>query len=232
MDVIPRRAARVLLVDGNDRVLLFRGFDPARPHHRFWFTPGGGLDSDESFAVGAARELAEETGLRLAPEELGAPVWDEVTEYPFDGQWYRQRQEFFLVRVRSWEVDTGGFDQVERDSIDDHRWWEVGELESTDERVYPKDLATLLRRLLPQGPALGGSLPAGGGGLSGLASGGALASDGGAGGVVPGSRVAGGGGSGGLASGGGLVVGDGAGAAASDGGLAAGDGAGVAEAPC
>ncbi|GAB3530685.1 NUDIX hydrolase [Phytohabitans suffuscus] len=161
MDVIPRRAARVLLVDGDDRVLLFRGFDPSRPHHRYWFTPGGGLDPGEPYAVGAARELAEETGLRLTPEELGEPVWDEETEYPFDGQRYRQRQEFFLVRVPSWEVDTRGFDEVERDSIDDHRWWEVAELESTGERVYPKDLASLLRRVLGvTGPSAGGGAEA------------------------------------------------------------------------
>lgn len=166
MDGIPRRAARVLLVDGDDRVLLFRGFDPARPHHRYWFTPGGGLDPDEPYVVGAARELAEETGLLLAPEELGEPVWDEVTEYPFDGQWYRQRQEFFLVRVPSWEVDTRGFDDLERDSIDDHRWWEVAELEATEERFYPKELASLLRRLLfdgaagERGPGPAGSLGA------------------------------------------------------------------------
>ncbi|BCB87609.1 DNA mismatch repair protein MutT [Phytohabitans suffuscus] len=151
----------MLLVDGDDRVLLFRGFDPSRPHHRYWFTPGGGLDPGEPYAVGAARELAEETGLRLTPEELGEPVWDEETEYPFDGQRYRQRQEFFLVRVPSWEVDTRGFDEVERDSIDDHRWWEVAELESTGERVYPKDLASLLRRVLGvTGPSAGGGAEA------------------------------------------------------------------------
>jgi 8-oxo-dGTP pyrophosphatase MutT (NUDIX family) len=154
----------VLLVDGDDRVLLFRGFDPARPHHRYWFTPGGGLDPDEPSVVGAARELAEETGLRLAPEELGEPVWDEVTEYPFDGQWYRQRQEFFLVRVPSWEVDTRGFDDLERESIDDHRWWEVAELEATEERFYPKELASLLRRLLFDGSA-GGRGPGSAGSL-------------------------------------------------------------------
>ncbi|GAA4701850.1 NUDIX hydrolase [Phytohabitans rumicis] len=148
MDAIPRRAARVLLVDGDDRVLMFRGFDPARPDHRYWFTPGGGLDGDEAYAVGAARELAEETGLRLTPDELGAPVWDEVTVYPFDGQLYRQHQEFFLVRVPAWEVDTGGFDEMERDSIDGHRWWEVADLESTTEKIYPDDLAGLLRRVL------------------------------------------------------------------------------------
>jgi 8-oxo-dGTP pyrophosphatase MutT (NUDIX family) len=148
VDVISRRAARVLLVDGDDRVLMFRGFDPARPEHRYWFTPGGGLDEGEPYAEGAARELAEETGLRLAPEQLGQPVWDEVTEFPFDGRHYRQHQQFFLVRVPAFAVDTGGFDEVERGSIDDHRWWGVAELESTDERFYPGELPALLRRLL------------------------------------------------------------------------------------
>lgn len=141
-----RRAARVLLVDQARRVLLFHGFDPARPRHRYWFTPGGGLAAGESPAAGAARELAEETGLRVSPEELGDPVWREATTFPFDGRWYRQEQEFFLLQVAAWRVDTAGFDQIERDSIDEHRWWSIAELESTPERVYPDDLVGLLRR--------------------------------------------------------------------------------------
>lgn len=147
----PRRAARVLLVDGANRLLLFCGYDPARPEHRYWLTPGGGLEPGEPAAVGAARELAEETGLRLSPEELGEPVWREVTEFPFDGQWYRQEQEYFLARVSAWEVDTAGFDEMERNSIDGHRWWSAAELGATRERIYPVGLADLFRRLLGVG---------------------------------------------------------------------------------
>ncbi|HEX2773260.1 MAG TPA: NUDIX domain-containing protein [Micromonosporaceae bacterium] len=143
-----RQAARILVIDGTGRVLLFRGCDPARPSHRYWFTPGGGVHPGESPAQGAARELAEETGLRVRPDELGQPVWDEVTTFPFDGQWYRQEQQFFVLRVPAWQVDTAGFDQIEQSSIDDHRWWSVNELESTDERVYPADLADVVRRVL------------------------------------------------------------------------------------
>lgn len=145
---ISRRAARVLLLDGADRLLLFHGVDPARPGHTYWFTPGGGLDPGESWAHGAARELAEETGLRLEPAALGEPVWREVTEYPFGGRWYRQEQQFFLVRVPRWEVDTAGFDQLERDTVDGHRWWSVEELDATTERCYPVELPDLFRRLL------------------------------------------------------------------------------------
>jgi 8-oxo-dGTP pyrophosphatase MutT (NUDIX family) len=147
----PRRAARVLLVDEDERVLLFRGADPARPGHRYWFTPGGGLEADETPAAAAARELAEETGLRLPPAAFGEPVHAEVTEFPFAGVWYRQRQDFFLVRVAAWEVDTEGFNEIERGSIDAHRWWRVAELRETVERYYPVDLPAVLARVLGEG---------------------------------------------------------------------------------
>ncbi|WP_320065250.1 NUDIX hydrolase [Micromonospora sp. RTGN7] len=158
----PRRAARVLLVDAAGRVLLFAGSDPARPAHRYWFTPGGGLEAGESPAAGAARELAEETGLRLAPAELGEPVWQETIRFPFNGVQYQQEQEFFLVRVRSWEVETAGFDAIERASVTGHRWWPPDELTATTERYYPDDLPALLRRVLAAPPA-GPADPAGAG---------------------------------------------------------------------
>ncbi|MFG3418979.1 NUDIX hydrolase [Micromonospora sp. NPDC049460] len=151
-DYTPRRAARVLLVDAAGRVLLFSGSDPARPEHgRWWFTPGGGLDPGETYAEGAARELAEETGLRLPASAFGAPVHRDVTEFPFDGVWYRQEQEFFLVRVADHEVDTAGFSEIERASVAAHRWWPLAELAATDERYYPPDLPAVLSRALADG---------------------------------------------------------------------------------
>ncbi|MFC7547641.1 NUDIX hydrolase [Plantactinospora sp. GCM10030261] len=146
-----RRAARVLLVDGSGRLLLLHGHDPGRPGHSYWFTPGGGLEPDELPAVGAARELAEETGLRLDPTALVGPVWREVVEFSFDGRWYRQEQEFFTARVPVWEVDTTGFDDIERATIDRHRWWTSAEIAATDERIYPDDLAGLVSRVLEEG---------------------------------------------------------------------------------
>src|ERR1700741_4782643 len=91
-ELIPRQAARVLLLDAAGRVLLLRGFDPAMPAHRYWFTVGGGLDDGESMLDAAARELFEETGLRVSPDRLEGPVWHERTRFPFDGHWYVQEQ--------------------------------------------------------------------------------------------------------------------------------------------
>lgn len=149
MELEPRErvASRVLVIDEQDRVLLFRGADPAEPEVRYWFTPGGGLDADESFAEAAARELAEETGLRVPVGEIGASVHEDVTFFSFNGIRYRQEQRFFMVRARRFEVSTAGFDSHEADSIDRHHWWSVAELERTEDAYYPTDLVAVLKRL-------------------------------------------------------------------------------------
>jgi 8-oxo-dGTP pyrophosphatase MutT (NUDIX family) len=144
--VIDRRAARVLLVDAAGRALLLHGGDPARPGQRWWFTPGGGLHEGETTAQGAARELFEETGLRVSPSELGEPIWHQVTEFSYDSRQYRQDQDFFLLRVAEWQVDTAGMDADEQETITEHRWWSAAELDASDEQIFPEDLAALLRR--------------------------------------------------------------------------------------
>ena len=146
MTVLDRRAARVLLVDGAGRTLLLHGGDPARPGQRWWFTPGGGLDDGETLAEGAARELYEETGLRVDPAELGDPVWHEITEFSYRARSYRQEQDFFLLRVAEWRVDTAGMDEDEQQTITEHRWWSAAEIEASDEQIFPRELAGLLRR--------------------------------------------------------------------------------------
>lgn len=144
-----RRAARVLLVDADERVLLFHGCDPADAGAGdWWFTPGGGLDEGETPAQGAARELAEETGLRVAPEQLGGVVFERVATFSFSGSSYRQSEDFFALRVDAHDVDTSGFTALEVSSVLGHRWWTREQLRTTDERVYPTELADLLDRVL------------------------------------------------------------------------------------
>jgi 8-oxo-dGTP pyrophosphatase MutT (NUDIX family) len=145
---IDRRAARVLLIDAAERALLLRGSDPARPGERWWFTPGGGLAEGETPVQGAARELHEETGLKVEPGALGEPVFHEITEFSYNNREYRQEQDFFLFRVPDWQVDTAGFDDDERRTITEHRWWSAPELDATTEQIFPLGLADLLRRVV------------------------------------------------------------------------------------
>jgi 8-oxo-dGTP pyrophosphatase MutT (NUDIX family) len=145
---IPRTAARVLLIDQADRILLLHGTDPADPTDVYWLPPGGGLEPGETPTQGAARELFEETGLRVAPADLGEPIFRDVVEFSFDRRSYHQEQDFFLLRVPSWQVDTSQYGDDEHAAIDGYRWWTLDELESTPEPYYPEALASLLRSLV------------------------------------------------------------------------------------
>jgi 8-oxo-dGTP pyrophosphatase MutT (NUDIX family) len=144
-ELLSRVAARVLLLDAADRVLLMRGFDPRRPDRRYWFTVGGGLDEGESTLDAAVRELFEETGLRLPAASLVGPVYQETTRFPFDGEWYEQVQDFFVARVDAWEADLSGFSEIERASIEEVRWWTLPDLAASTEVFYPADLVPLVR---------------------------------------------------------------------------------------
>ena len=148
-EVVERRAARVLLVDAAGRVLLFHGCDPADASAgSWWFTPGGGLDPGETPAQGAARELAEETGLVVAPSALGGAVHARVASFRFAGGAYRQTEDFFALRVDAHDVDTAGFSELETRAVLGHRWWTVAELRETDDLVYPAELPDLVERAL------------------------------------------------------------------------------------
>jgi 8-oxo-dGTP pyrophosphatase MutT (NUDIX family) len=150
-EVVERTGARVLVVDRDERVLLLRGADPADPAAgSWWITPGGGLDEGESAEEGARRELAEETGLRV--DGLGPPVWVRTAEFGFLGRRYRQAETFFLLRVGSPDVSTSGWTDIERSTLQEHRWWTLDELARTEATVYPRSLPVELARLLAEGP--------------------------------------------------------------------------------
>lgn len=147
--VVPlvREAARVLLLDPTDRLLLLRGADPVAPAAgTWWYTPGGGLEAGEDLAAAARREVHEELGVVLGT--VSPPVWRRVAEFELAGAWVRQSERFVVARVDPGQVrlstDTG-LDLVTNLEL---RWWTPAELAATAEVVYPTRLAHLLPPLL------------------------------------------------------------------------------------
>lgn len=147
MSVLVRRAARVLLVDEQGRVLLLRGCDPHRPDGgSWWFTPSGGLDDGEDDEAAARREVREETGLALAG--LGPVLGETDSDFTFMGRRIVQSNVYYGVRVAAFEPDPSGWSQVERDSVLEHRWWPADDLRATTETVFPPTLADLLAQVV------------------------------------------------------------------------------------
>lgn len=147
---VTRRSARVLLLDESDRVLLLKfRVDPDDPRAGHgWATPGGGVEPGETLAQAAARELKEETGLAVAPQDLG-PAVAETSGYA-DLGWAQGVFQDVFFRHRATEPlgEVGGHEAHERHYHAGHHWWSLDELRATADTVYPCGLAELLTDLV------------------------------------------------------------------------------------
>ncbi|MGH3164797.1 MAG: NUDIX hydrolase [Trebonia sp.] len=127
-------------------MLLFRYDDPP-PNGHHWSTPGGGLEAGEDYHTGAQRELVEETGWDDVPV-LPEVVHRRTVIMEYGNRIVRQVEEFFLARVPVAQRPLGDVAAMHvTDGIDASRWWTLGELDATNETVWPEGLDNLVRRL-------------------------------------------------------------------------------------
>lgn len=140
-----RPAARLIVLDPQGRVLLFRfrHREGALAGQDYWATPGGAVESDESFTQAARRELLEETG--IAVDAVGP----EIAERRFvlqltDGERVLAEERFFLVRAAAGPLSHDGWTEEEVAVMVEHRWWPAEALRATRETVYPEGLAGIL----------------------------------------------------------------------------------------
>lgn len=158
-DLVVRPAARVILFDADDHLLLFRYHDEAfvSTDHPglfdYWITPGGGREAGESLEQTARRELAEETGIEGVA--LSPCVAVRHIVLTIHGVLTRCEEHFFVARCpgRRPEIDTSRQFDHELDVLREIRWWHHADLPGAGYPVMPTGLPAFVPTLL------GGALP-------------------------------------------------------------------------
>ncbi|MFD9072094.1 NUDIX domain-containing protein [Streptomyces lasiicapitis] len=114
--VIGVTADAVITTPGG-RILLVKRRDD--PYREYWALPGGYVEEDEKIHVGAARELAEETGVRVHPKRLRyVDLFDDVKRDP--------RGRVITVAYAGTVPDGTG--AKPGDDADQARWWPLDAL--------------------------------------------------------------------------------------------------------
>jgi len=146
-----RLTARVLLFDPDGRILLMKGrlpSDPSAP--AAWFTLGGGIEPGESVREAAAREILEETGFEDV--QIGEAVWrGEQVHHDRKGRPVLVKETFLTARCAGGAPSREAWQALEREFVDDIRWWSVEDLAANREPVFPPDLAERAAAILAVG---------------------------------------------------------------------------------
>lgn len=151
LPVVERSGVRLVVVDADDRVLLFHTHDPSYPElGTWWELPGGGIEAGETHADTAVRELREEAGITIGPHCVGRATWRRDASFRYRGERRLQHETVLPIRLgrpgpaidRSLRV---GFEDEDYFGF---RWWTVAEIVDSSERFYPGRLPELLPRFL------------------------------------------------------------------------------------
>jgi ADP-ribose pyrophosphatase YjhB (NUDIX family) len=148
-----RETARIVLLNEQDRILLFKMKDPSVTSKEnpagepVWFPPGGGVEENESYLEAAKRELWEETGLADGVN-WGPLVWIRDIHLFVHQKETRFIEYYYVARVQGKQISTDHFTEVEKETYQAHHWWSVDEIMNTQELIFPKQLGQKLIPLL------------------------------------------------------------------------------------
>lgn len=138
-----RRQAARIIVRAQGCVLLMADTDPGLPGSSWWVTPGGGVDGDETTRQAAARELVEETGLRVDADDFIGPIARREVWHGYSDQVLVQQEDFYLLDLPAPFVpDTSGFTPEEQITLSGHAWLTIDEL--AGQTVWPAELGSLM----------------------------------------------------------------------------------------
>lgn len=152
--MLRRPAARVLVIDPAERILLFhyvhRG--GSRIDRDYWAVPGAGVEPGETFEEVAIRELREATGIEVAGAGIEIARREFIHALP-DGRSVVADERYFLVEASSDAVSRPRPRARDAVVVVGHRWWSRDEMKRTTQLFWPDDLPAIVRSALGRLPS-------------------------------------------------------------------------------
>ncbi|MEN9872494.1 MAG: hypothetical protein RL450_429 [Actinomycetota bacterium] len=134
-----RDTVRTLIVAPGERFLMFYSrFDPGVELPPQWIFPGGGIEAGENQVQAILREILEETGLQLMPDQVAGPWAEHQFEFESKHEFDSGTAWFFTVRVETeFEPQSNLWTPEEHRDTISHRWLTIEEIFSEELWVGP-----------------------------------------------------------------------------------------------
>lgn len=141
-----RKAVRAILLTHDKKVLMMKINSPDSKF-TFWITPGGGLEGDEKIEEALKRELNEELG--LTDFDLGSLVWSRQHTFNWGKKRICQNEQYYIVHINEFKPIIS--DKIEAEFLHEFRWWNLADMEKSEETFTPKSIVNIINSYLKFG---------------------------------------------------------------------------------
>ncbi|MBI5273548.1 MAG: GNAT family N-acetyltransferase [Chlamydiales bacterium] len=142
-DIKIRGAVRGVIFNQEGKILLIRfKADPCKADQKdmdsFWITPGGKVEKNETYEEALSREIQEETG--LISYQIKQSLFVDIKATAWHGDPIRIFNQFYVVEVLDDNKVEVKLEDYEKEFILEYKWWDIEEMATTFETIFPKQL--------------------------------------------------------------------------------------------